>query len=1077
MFIVTEKQLAAWGGVPLLKEAEQAVRRGDVLQASFEAPWANGVIRYAGRELRTRFRLLTGGLIDSHCPCVANQRDGRVCVHVVAVGMLLHQRANSPAQRAKREDEKRHAQAVFEAEQSGGFLRRASVEQGGVPAEIRIRLPTDWVAQFWAGRVRVQCLAMMAGDAVPLDRLERQTTLALRREDEALLFVLEDVCEGTPQGTVEMTKSDFLSILEVHRVQKRRVYRVGGEPLTIQSEAVAVQVSLDLDRENGELLLFANAVLPGLTEPDPLAEVVAYNSAGWVCVRGHLWPLAKTLPGPYQSVYRETVAIPRNDVVRFMRHELGKLAASAPFTTEIALDLFELESAVPTFSVRVKGTPASVALTLHAQYEGGHDVPAGAAHAAGDFAIPDPGDVLRYRVRDLASEQAAVARLNRMGFRGDNGASLEPIVGDREVLNFLGSQVPALRRMGWKVAIEGRVGDFSETLRTAVSVVRVASGGAGQGTGRSDWFDVGLSLQGPDGATISAADVQRALLMGESFLRSGGETILFDAASVQSLRRVFKDCASREGAEPGTFRLDAVYAPYVQASLDGLDGVDVEQPPSWRDRAALSNRQAAVAPVALGYPLDGILRPYQKDGVAWLRFLEANGVCGILADEMGLGKTLQTLAWLQLERCDEASRGKPALIVCPTSLVENWRHEAAQFTPGLRVRTMSGAKRHDHWEHLGTHDLVVTSYALLRRDIERYLAQPFSCAILDEAQHIKNRSTQNAVAAKQLLARHRLVLTGTPVENSVADLWSIMDFLMPGYLGDYETFRGDYELPISTLQGEPEAEDAQRRLRRKLHPFLLRRKKQDVAKDLPAKLVKISYCALTPDQHVAYEALLAASRQKIGGMVGAEGFDRCRMEILAILMKLRQICCHLALLKDEALTAKAESPSAKMDQFFELLDEAMDGGHRMLVFSQFVGMLTLLRTELDARGIRYCYLDGATRDRLETCQRFNRDADIPLFLISLKAGGTGLNLTGADMVVHFDPWWNPAVEDQATDRAHRIGQKRTVYSIKLITEGTVEEKVLDLQRRKQAVIGAMVDGDEQTMAKLTWDDVRGLLGM
>jgi SNF2 family DNA or RNA helicase len=463
--------------------------------------------------------------------------------------------------------------------------------------------------------------------------------------------------------------------------------------------------------------------------------------------------------------------------------------------------------------------------------------------------------------------------------------------------------------------------------------------------------------------------------------------------------------------------------------------------------------------------------------VAWLRFLEANGVCGILADEMGLGKTLQTLAWLQLQRCDEASRGKPALIVCPTSLVENWRHEAAQFTPGLRVRTMSGAKRHEHWESLSSHDLVVTSYALLRRDIDRYLGQPFCCAILDEAQHIKNRSTQNAVAAKQLLARHRLVLTGTPMENSVADLWSIMDFLMPGYLGDYETFRADYELPISTMPGEPEAEEAQRRLRRKLHPFLLRRKKQDVAKDLPAKLVKISYCALTPDQQVAYDALLAASRQKVGGLVGAKGFDKSRIEILAILMKLRQVCCHLALLKDEALTAKAESPSGKMDQFFEILDEAVDGGHRMLVFSQFVSMLTLLRTELDARGTPYCYLDGASKDRLEICKRFNRDAAIPVFLISLKAGGTGLNLTGADMVVHFDPWWNPAVEDQATDRAHRIGQKRTVYSIKLIAENTVEEKVLDLQRRKQAVIGAMVEGDEQTMAKLTWDDVRDLLGM
>lgn len=1076
MFNVTEKELARWGGVPLLKEAELVVRRGDVLNAAFEAPWASGTLRYSGRELRTRFRVLSGGMIDSHCPCVANQRDGRVCVHVVAVGLMLHRRATNPERQKLREAEARHAQAVATVEREGGFLRRAPAEAGGVPAEVRVRLPERWADQFWDGRIEVQCLAMMAGSPVPLDRIPRQTALALRREDEAILFVLEDICEGTPQGTVSLTRSDLMGLFEVHRVQRRRVFRAGGDPLVIQPESARVRVLLDLDRENGELLLFANAEIPGQAEPDPTAVIVAHANAGWVCAKGQLWPLDKTLPGPYQMVYRETVAIPRSDTVRFMRQELAKLSSGIPFNTEIDLGLFEIEQAIPQFSVRVKGTPASLSLTLYARYENGHDLPAGAAHALGDFAIPDPEDVLRYRVRDVEAEVAAVARLNRMGFKGPNGVALEPVVGERDVLNVLGSCVPALRRLGWQVSFEGRAAELAESLRMAVPVVRVVPGSSrapGQG---GDWFDVGLNVQAPDGATISAADVQRALMMGESFLRRGTETLLFDAESVKALRGVFRDCSSREGGEAGTFRLDAVYAPYVQASLDALDGVDVEQPPEWRSRAAAQNRQQEILPVDLGAPLDGILRPYQKEGVAWLRFLEANGVCGILADEMGLGKTLQTLSWLQLERLETTQRGKPSLIVCPTSLVDNWRHEARQFTPQLRVLTMSGAKRHERWEDLAEQDLVVTSYALLRRDIDRYRSQAFASIVLDEAQHIKNRSTQNAIAAKQLQARQRLVLTGTPMENSVADLWSILDFLMPGYLGDYDTFRAEYEIPLS-MPGEPEADDAQRRLRRKLHPFLLRRKKADVAKDLPAKLIKVSYCALSPDQRVAYDALLNASRQKIGGLVAAQGFDRCRMEILAVLMKLRQVCCHLGLLKDEGLAAKASAPSAKVEQFLELLDEAMDGGHRMLVFSQFVGMLTLLRGELDARGIPYCYLDGATKERLEICQRFNRDAGIPLFLISLKAGGTGLNLTGADMVVHFDPWWNPAVEDQATDRAHRIGQKRTVYSIKLIAEGTVEEKVLDLQRRKQALIGAMVEGDEQTMAKLTWDDVRELLGM
>jgi len=443
---------------------------------------------------------------------------------------------------------------------------------------------------------------------------------------------------------------------------------------------------------------------------------------------------------------------------------------------------------------------------------------------------------------------------------------------------------------------------------------------------------------------------------------------------------------------------------------------------------------------------------------------------------MGLGKTLQTLAWLSLARHDPQARGKPALVVCPTSLVENWNREAETFVPRLRRLVVSGPDREPLFTQIPESDLVITSYALLRRDLDAYRSHTFAVAVLDEAQHIKNRSTQNAVAAKQIAAVNKLVLTGTPVENSVADLWSIMDFLMPQYLGEYDDFRLRYELPIAA--GDRDGELAQAKLRRKLHPFLLRRIKKDVAKDLPDKIVKVSFCPLTLDQQRVYNDLLAESRRTIGDLVKAKGFDRARFEILAILMRLRQVCCHLDLLKEHHKPGAYEAPSAKLDAFLELLDEAMDGGHRILVFSQFVTMLKLLRDEFEQRGIPFCYLDGSTQDRLEQCQRFNLTPSIPVFLISLKAGGTGLNLTGADMVVHFDPWWNPAVEDQATDRAHRIGQKRTVYSIKLIAEHTVEEKVLAMQQKKQAVINATVGTtDDGVMQKLTFDDIRDLIGL
>ncbi|MEM7396042.1 MAG: DEAD/DEAH box helicase, partial [Verrucomicrobiota bacterium] len=314
---------------------------------------------------------------------------------------------------------------------------------------------------------------------------------------------------------------------------------------------------------------------------------------------------------------------------------------------------------------------------------------------------------------------------------------------------------------------------------------------------------------------------------------------------------------------------------------------------------------------------------------------------------------------------------------------------------------------------------------------------------------------------------------GTPIENSVSDLWSIMDFLMPKYLGTHDAFRMNYENPIG--HGGVEAAVAQKKLRRKLHPFLMRRLKKDVAKDLPPKIERVASCSLTRDQQLVYKEYLEASQRKISDMVSQQGFNKSRMEILKILLRLRQTCCHLDLLKLDNLNS--EFPSGKLDLFMELMDEALDGGHRVLVFSQFTSMLGILKKEFQARNWKYCYLDGSTKQRMKEVTTFNTQRDIPAFLISLKAGGVGLNLTGADMVVHFDPWWNPAVEDQATDRAYRIGQSRTVYSIKLITRGTVEEKVLEMQKRKKAIIDAALTQDEDVMQKLEWEDVQELLNI
>lgn len=433
---------------------------------------------------------------------------------------------------------------------------------------------------------------------------------------------------------------------------------------------------------------------------------------------------------------------------------------------------------------------------------------------------------------------------------------------------------------------------------------------------------------------------------------------------------------------------------------------------------------------------------------------------------MGLGKTVQALAFIQVT-------GKKTLIVCPSSLIYNWQREAERFCPELKILCIQGAKRQDLFSQIAEADLIVTSYPLLRRDIDRYRGIEFGTAILDEAQHIKNPDTQNAQAASAIQALNRFVLTGTPMENSVRDLWSIMSFLMPGYLGTRQDFKERYEQPIMRDQHD----EQMKRLAKRLHPFMLRRIKKSVITELPEKLEQVAYCELTTYQKDVYNELLRLARTEVDRLTGGkvEGGPG-RMAVLTALLRLRQACCDLRLLGIAPESDREGGMSGKLDVLEELLQEALDGGHKILIFSQFVSMLHLLRDRLDGIKVGYCYLDGQTKDRAAEIDRFQApDGEIPVFLISLKAGGVGLNLTAADTVIHFDPWWNPAVESQATDRAHRIGQTRVVTSYKLIARGTVEEKILNLQSKKREMIDAMIESEEPFMSGLSMDEIVGLL--
>lgn len=464
------------------------------------------------------------------------------------------------------------------------------------------------------------------------------------------------------------------------------------------------------------------------------------------------------------------------------------------------------------------------------------------------------------------------------------------------------------------------------------------------------------------------------------------------------------------------------------------------------------------------------LRAYQAEGVRWLERLRMMFLNGILADDMGLGKTLQAIVALtQHMKPGHTIRKEHSLIVCPTSLLYNWKEEFAKFNPKFRVTVVDGvpANRKRIIEQKESYDVMITSYTLLQKDIEQYRTSSFCYVILDEAQHIKNRGTRNARSVKMVDARHRLILSGTPIENSLDELWSLFDFLMPGFLGTFDRFVEKY-IRVSGKELQKNLEY----LRKKVAPFILRRMKADVLDDLPAVSELVYHCCLSEVQLSLYRSYAESARDELVRLVQRDGFDRVQIHVLATLTRLKQICCHPAIFAKE----KAEpGDSAKYDMLLDLLQTLIEGRHKTVIFSQYTRMLQIMREDFEAKGIPFAYLDGSTKNRLEVVKQFNEDVSIPVFLVSLKAGGTGLNLVGADTVIHYDMWWNPAVEAQATDRVHRLGQKNSVSAYKLITLNTIEEKIAEMQKKKKGLVKKVVSCDDEAMSKLTWEDVLELL--
>ena len=655
--------------------------------------------------------------------------------------------------------------------------------------------------------------------------------------------------------------------------------------------------------------------------------------------------------------------------------------------------------------------------------------------------------------RDRDAEQAAQDRLKELRFRIARpyyqGLYPEPCDFEIRTKHFAAAAA-ALVHEGWHIEAKGK------PYRVAGAVTLSVSSGI-------DWFDVSGCVDF-SGATASLPELLKALKKGSEYIVLDDGTIGILPSTWLKRYSFLENVGHAEG--------EGIRFSRTQASL--LDALLAAEPSATFDEGFVRMREelrtfTAVKPAEAPEGFRGTLRDYQRDGLGWLYFLQRFGFGGCLADDMGLGKTIQVLALLEAHRTGRSESGKrakrPSLAIVPRSLIFNWKQEAARFVPGLTVLDHSGVGRDKQGANFADYDLILTTYGTLRSDILHLKELEFDYVILDEAQAIKNAATSTAKASRLLKARHRLALSGTPIENHIGELWSLFEFLNPGMLGSASAFK----LGLSGA-GDGD-EESMRMLSRALRPFVLRRTKSEVIKELPTKIEETIYCELLPAHRKQYDDLRDHYRQALIAKMDDQGLAKSKIMVLEALLRLRQAACHPGLLD----RSKTHQDSAKLDVLLGQIQDVVDEDHKILVFSQFTSLLAIVRAHLDKAAVTYAYLDGKTRKRQVVVERFQTDPLCKVFLISIKAGGLGLNLTAADYVVLLDPWWNPAVEAQAVDRTHRIGQTRRVFAYRIVARDTVEERILDLQKKKKKLADSIITADNSLIRSLTREDLELLL--
>jgi len=1027
---------------------------------------------------------------ESSCTCPGWRGPTGHCKHVAAVMVALRDEVRPPRpkqpqqQQSKKKKKKTEPVHVPGTVSVGGKRRRPRRRRrGGDGGSLDVLSPRELQAQ--RGETRGPLEAWLPAEALPKP-LEFEYRMTVRPASITVTPVLAGSRSAVPindaLGAFNMVSIDERPLF---RALSRNANRGQATTAELRGEDAAEVLEMLSDRrvllEPASMeLRFANEALKPRIELDPVdgdtlrVRVVFYlesnkrrfalssgawfeGTPGWQIdtTEGVARPVSELVtPAWLQRLYRSPAMVQKHGELPALLGEYiprvsASLGAELPDLSSVA----DLVDQTPRFELKANGDIIDARVRLYVRYEDQEfDVP--------PDEIPSPLAVLppkngrgRPRVvrRDVGAEMSGVQALLSQNFEVSESGD-ELVASGDDAIAFWTQGIGDLPEE-WDRFIPDDLVDVTIRDESVSPQMRVSSG--------VDWLDLDMAFTS-GGAAVREEELRACLEHGRRIVKlEDGTYAPLDPEKVGDVLTRMAEIYATGGA---TDKLPLSQAGRVQDLLKMVENAKVSA--SAKTLFKKIENVDAIPSVAKPRTLKADLRPYQKEGFSWLVFLHELNSGGILADDMGLGKTIQTIALLLWAK--GKYKRKLNLVVAPTSVVPNWEREISKFAPSLKTVVWQGPNRHQRVPELEKADVMITSYALLRRDEEMLQELDLRYVILDEAQHIKNPMSQTARSAKKLRSERRLALTGTPIENRLSELWSIFDFVSPGLLGQLKQFEERIARPIDRGDMETAA-----RLRNTIKPFVMRRVKSDVAADLPDKIEQEMIVPLSEEQSKLYKQILREVRKSVLSEVEKQGVAKSQIQILAALTRLRQVACDPRLMKLPDTDFGADD-SGKLGALLEIIDEAIDGGHRALVFSQFVTMLDFIREALDAEGVKYEYLDGSTKDRIERVDRFNDDTSTPVFLISLKAGGTGLNLTGADTVIHFDPWWNPAVEDQATDRAHRIGQTKNVNVYKLIAAGTVEEKILELSQKKRELVSNVLSTEGSPLKGLTKADVENL---